>query len=279
MRGIGAEVDARHPRRAQRVEDGPRVARHPGLVVLERKRADPGVEELNRLGAGGHLRLEVAGHRGSKLAQQLVKGLWLGEHERLDLVECARGTALDQVAGQREWRAGEADDGNGRLGDHLANRGDDLRRSLLPIRHSQPVDVARAVDWMCNHRTHVLDELEVDAHAVQRQHDVGEHHRRIDSEPAHRLQSHLGAELRLGHDFGQRPALAHLAVLGQRTTRLAHQPYRCRIHRTPVRGIDEPAQPAAACSVASITPSSCAAETNHASNCDGGRTTPPSSMW
>src|SRR5204863_3004187 len=32
MRSIGAEVDARHPRRAQRVEDALRVARHPGLV-------------------------------------------------------------------------------------------------------------------------------------------------------------------------------------------------------------------------------------------------------
>ncbi len=60
---------------------------------------------------------------------------------------------------------------------------------------------------MRDHWPHVFDQLEVDAHATQRQHDVGEHHRRVDAEAPHRLESDLGAELWLGDDLRQRVAL------------------------------------------------------------------------
>ena len=43
--------------------------------------------------------------------------------------------------------------------------------------------------------------------------------------PAHRLQRHLGAELRLGDDVEEPVALAELAVLGQRAAGLPHEPH------------------------------------------------------
>src|SRR3989442_4358044 len=114
-------------------------------------------------------------------------------------------------------------------------------------------------------------------HAADRQHDVGEHHRRVDPEAAHRLERDLGAELRLGDDLRQRPSLPQLAVLGQRTTCLAHEPYGRRVHRLAARRVEEAAHINAS-NVEPMTEASCAADTNQASNCDGGRSTPASSM-
>ena len=53
-------------------------------------------------------------------------------------------------------------------------------------------------------RPDVLDQLDLDAHAEDREHDVGEHHRRVDAVAPHRLQRHLGAELRLPGDLEER---------------------------------------------------------------------------
>src|SRR5207342_1716365 len=73
-------------------------------------------------------------------------------------------------------------------------------------------------------RPDVLDELDVDPHPENREHDVREHHRRVDAVCAHRLERHLGAELRLAADLEQAVPLAQLAVLRQRAAGLAHEP-------------------------------------------------------
>src|SRR5579872_2574699 len=131
---------------------------------------------------------------------------------------------------------------------------------------------------MRDHRPDVLYELELDAHAAKRQHDVGEHDRGIDTEAANRLQRHLGAEIRLRDDVSERVALSQLPILGKRPTGLAHQPDGRHVDGLAASGVEKPAHDEAAASVASITASSCAAETNQASNCDGGSTTPESSI-
>ena len=79
-------------------------------------------------------------------------------------------------------------------------------------------------DRPLDHRADALDELDVDPHAEDGKHDVGEHHGRIDAVRAHRLESHLGAELRLPADLEERVVLAELPVLGQRPAGLAHEP-------------------------------------------------------
>ncbi len=76
-----------------------------------------------------------------------------------------------------------------------------------------------------------LDELDVDSHAEDGKHDVGEHHRGIDTVRADRLESHLRAELRLPADVEERVVLAELAVFGQRAAGLAHEPDGCPLDR------------------------------------------------
>src|SRR6266508_4366402 len=56
-------------------------------------------------------------------------------------VVLARQPSFDQVAGKREWCAREADHRYPRLPHHAPHRGDDRGRGLLPVRHSQPLDI------------------------------------------------------------------------------------------------------------------------------------------
>jgi len=139
------------------------------------------------------------------------------------------------------------------------------------IPRSQPT---RDQPWSRGTRQSRETKVEIHAHAAQRQHDVREHHGGVDSEPTHRLERHLSAELGLSDYLDQAPALAQPSVLGKRAACLAHEPDRGHIDRLPPRRSQKAAHPDAASIVASIARSSCCADTNQASNCDGGSKTP-----
>ena len=142
-------------------------------------------------------------------------------HQRLDRRELARRLAFDEVAGDRERPAAEADDGllGRELGAHDANRLEQRRERLVGLGHAQPLDVGQRADRLGDHRADALDELDVEPHAEHRGHDVREHHGRVDAVAAHGLQRHLGAELGRVRDLPERVLLADRAVLGQRPAR------------------------------------------------------------
>ena len=222
-------------------EDARRVRLHELLVVGRRERADPGVEELDHVRARAHLAADVARERVGQLLHQRVPGLRLGVHHPLHVQEVAAGLALDQVAGDGERAAAEAD--HGLVGAQLApddrDRFEDERHRFLRLRNGQLLDVGERADRPLDHRADVLDELDLHAHAEQRQHDVREHHRRVDVVAADRLQGHLGAELRLVADLEERVGLPDLAILRQRAARLAHEPDRRALGWLEARGADE----------------------------------------
>ena len=60
----------------------------------------------------------------------------------------------------------------------------------------QALHVGRGADRMLDHRPDAFDELHVEAHGQHRRHDVREEDGGIDAVSLHRLERHLGAELR-----------------------------------------------------------------------------------
>ncbi len=142
--------------------------------------------------------------------------------------ELARRLALDEIAGDREGAAAEADErllGRKRFPDE-PDRFEDERDRLVRIGHTQPVDIGLGPHRLRDDGADVLDQLHVDAHPEHREHDVREHHGRVDAVGAHGLQRDLGAELGLPADLEQRVLLADLAVPRQRPSGLAHEPDR-----------------------------------------------------
>ena len=113
-------------------------------------------------------------------------------------------------------------------------------RRLLRVGHAQALDVARrARSARARPGPTPSTSSTLDAHPEDGRHDVREHHRRVDVVAAHRLEGHLGAELRLRADLEERVLLADLAVLRQRPARLAHEPDRRPLDRLAAGGAHE----------------------------------------
>ena len=108
MGGARGEVNRRH---VDGGEDASRVRGDELEVVRDRERARPGVEELDDVGTRPSLRGDVAGEGVGELLQEAVPDVRRLVHARLRPDEVARRTAFDEVAGDRERPAGEADDG------------------------------------------------------------------------------------------------------------------------------------------------------------------------
>ena len=73
---------------------------------------------------------------------------------------------------------------------------------------TQRVDRVHRAHGLGDDGTDAFDELDVDSHAEDGSHDVGEEHSGIDLVPPHRLQRHLGAELGRVRDLPEGVPLA-----------------------------------------------------------------------
>ena len=100
-------------------------------------------------------------------------------HQRLGLDVVLRRSALDEVAGQRERRAGEADQRRrAELGHEQAHRlGDERDVGRRQLGH--PVKIGQRAYGLGDDRPDARLDLDVDAGRVQRHHDVAEQDRRV----------------------------------------------------------------------------------------------------
>jgi hypothetical protein len=159
-------------------------------------------------------------------------------HELLRREEIAAAATLDEVAGDRERPAAEADERlvGGQLGADQANR---VERRLGRRDRVQAVDVCGNAERLLHHRPHALHELHVDSHREHRRHDVGEEHGRIDAVARHRLERHLGAEFRRSGQLEEPVALSERPVLRKRAAGLPHEPDRSPLDRLAPASADE----------------------------------------
>ena len=164
----------------------------------------------------------------------------LAVHQLLDAEEVAARLPLDEVAGDRERPAAEADQRA-------------LRRELRAARvrtasstgpnapsgtRSRSTSAALATGSSTTGPTPSTSSTSIPI-AEDGRHDVREEHRRVDAVPADRLERHLGAELRRAGELEERVALAQRAVLGQRAAGLAHEPDRRALDRLAPQRADE----------------------------------------
>ena len=153
-------------------------------------------------------------------------------HQRLGARVGARRPALDQVAGHRERRAGEADQRHV----ELARRGSApsrARRACRPRARAGAGGRGRPPtrNGLLDDRADAGRDVDAEADGGDRHDDVGVEDGGVDAVAAHRLQGDLGRQLGLADGVEDAAAAADGAVLGQRPARLAHEP-----HRHPVVG-------------------------------------------
>ena len=135
-------------------------------------------------------------------------------------------TALDHVAGQCERRAGEADERHpaAQLVGHEA-QGVEHVGSIDPgVADVHTLEIGRAAHGALDHRAVAGVEVEADAHALERQQDVGEDDGRVELEASERLQRDLGGHVGPPAQLDEAQLLTQGAILGQVAAGLTHEP-------------------------------------------------------
>ncbi len=197
-------------------------------VVGRVQRPRPGVEELHGRSSRIALCFQEPARDAGQPSGEEVPGLGVGVHHGAGAQVLLRRTALDEVGGERERSACEADergvaefcrdDANG-LGDR---GGVDAFR----VDRRDAVDVGAGADGVCEHRAAAGLDDDIDAGEAKRDDDVAEEDRCVDPVAAYGLQRDLGGEFR-GETGIQHPrSYAKLAVFGERTSGLTHEPDR-----------------------------------------------------
>ena len=152
LAGADAEMHPRHAGPGQRVEDPLAVRQHGPAVVLRADRARPGVEQLHGRGPGRDLDLQEGDRDVGQPAQQRIPQRRVPVHQRLGLVEALGRSPVDQVRGQRERAAGEADQRRpAELGDQRLDR---VRHVLdiARLKRANPLQVGLFPDRLLHHR-------------------------------------------------------------------------------------------------------------------------------
>ena len=299
-----AEVDRWHAQLANPLEQAPHRRPQPQLVIQRAQAADPGVEHLDGLGARLDLCPQIADGRVHEDVQEARPCLGLPVHQPLGLDEVAGRPTLHEVAGERERRPGEADQGNRRLGTDQPDRLEQRCDGGLRLEGAERGHVVGRANRPLDDRADALANVEIHAQSGERRGDIREQDRRVHAQAADRLERDLGAQGRVPRDLQQRGSLPDPAVLGQRTPGLAHEPDRRGIDGRATDRAQEPGVGArrryqgrggsrghvqvldahaanafrAAASVAPISVSPWAIERNQASNCEGASSTPSSSI-
>ncbi|GAA3496505.1 hypothetical protein GCM10019016_036060 [Streptomyces prasinosporus] len=215
LAGAHAEVDARDAVPGDRAEHLRRGGQHRAPVVGRGERAGPGVEQLDRRGAGLDLDLEERGGDVREAVEQVGPQLGVAVHHRLGVLVRAGRAALDQVAREGERGAREADQRGGpeltgQQADRLGDVGDVLGGQV-----AQPGEVGAGAHRLLDDRADAGLDVEVDADGLEGDDDVAEVDRRVDLVAAHRLERDLGDQIGAHAGLQHPDALAHLAVLRQ----------------------------------------------------------------
>ena len=141
--------------------------------------------------------------------------------------------AFDGVRREGERRAREADERDAAVERllNLLDRDEHVRERLARLERVDARDVGFGLDRVFDRRPFALDEVEADAHRLERQQQIGKEDRRVHFDPADRLQRDLGGQIGRSTEVEQRVALAQGAVLAHVASGLAHEPHRGGIDR------------------------------------------------
>ena len=232
VRTAVGEEDPRNPEIADGLEQPPRRPQRPPSRVLGAESADPRVEDLHRLSAVRHLIPKIHRHGVGDAVDKPVERLRVVVGERLGAGEGLRGRPLHQISGEGPRRTAKTDERGPRT-ELNPNPFEGLTQKLgAPPRigKPQPIEIARLSNRVRDMGRGAETELDSGRH--QRRQDVGEDDRRVEAEPADRLQGYFSRNLR-GATHGQEVSglLSDLAILGKIPPRLPHHPYRRPVHR------------------------------------------------
>ena len=235
-RAFAEQDDRRVHFRLEPVHDACQVGQRKGPEFVGRQHAAPSVEDHEHLGSRIGLGPQAGVYRIGQHPEQAVGGTRLLVQEPFRMHETPRRPAFDHVRRERPRAAGKADQRHPtvQLGPQETYRVAHVTQLSFGIRCGQSFDVAAGAHRPFEARPLPFDEVQPEAHRVRYRQDVGKQDRGVETKTTQGLQGDLAGQLRRAAQREERAGLgARLAVLGQVTSRLAHQPYRSAVDGTP----------------------------------------------
>jgi len=205
---------------------------HPLPIFGGPEQPRPGIEELDDLGAGLDLGVQVSDDHLGQSGLQPAQHLGCGVHHALHGAEVLGALPFYEISGERERSAREAEHGYARSLELGAQRADDFeyeRRRFPGIRNAKLFDLAERANWLIDDGSG--PKVDRHAHRGYRREDVGKEDHRFATDQLNRLQRHLDRALDIPTHIEKGHPLTHLAVLGQVAAGLPHQPDRRAIDR------------------------------------------------
>ncbi len=195
-------------------------------IIVRVQRADPRVEHLHDVHARVDLREEIVGDDVRQKLAEAMPGFRRSVHQRLRMSERGGMSTFDRVGRQRERCARKSDqrDAPGELVLDLTDGIQHVRQLVARIEAAHAGEVGRGAQRPFDLRAFALDEIERDAHVLERQQQIRKQDRGIHVDPAHRLQRDFGREVGRAADVEQRIAFAQRTVLAHVASSLAHEP-------------------------------------------------------
>ena len=159
-------------------------------------------------------------------------------HQGLGEREVVRVTTFDRIRRQRERRAGESNQRHSasQLALDQANGVEREGERFARIDRPHPVDILGRPNRALDGRALALDEVERDAHRLERQEQVGKQDGGVDLDATQGLQGDFGREIRRAAQLQKGVFLAEGAVFRHVAAGLPHEPDRCLVDGfTPAR--------------------------------------------
>jgi hypothetical protein len=144
------------------------------------------------------LRDQIISHDGGQPISETVPRRRVAIHEALGQREVFRRPTFDCVRGQREGRAGKANQRNlpGKLALDESNRVERKSQRLARLGQAHLIDVGGGANRPFDRRPLALDEVEWNAHRLERQQQVGEENRCVEVDATNGLERDLSGQLR-----------------------------------------------------------------------------------
>jgi hypothetical protein len=209
-----------------------------------RQQPRPAVEQHHRLRPRRDLRQQVGDAGRRQNLDQPVEGLWVAGGHAPRLGEFLRAAALDHIAGDREGRADEADQGRGRMflrefGPDAADRLEHRRDLTHEARGIQRVHFIHSPERR-EAGAVALGELQIPPQGPGEDEDVAEEDGAIHPEAPDRLQGGIGRAGRVQAERHEiRRFRPQLPVFRQISSGLPHQPDRWRPDRFPAKRLQQ----------------------------------------
>ena len=163
-------------------------------VVVRGETADPAVEELDTLGPGVELGEKIAAHPPRQPIHEVVPRRGLAVHQRLGMEPSLARPPLNAIAREREWSPGKADHWEILIepGTRRPDAVEDVGQGVEVFELPDPRHIPRRADRIVDHRTLASGELQIEPHRLEDREEIAEDDRRVDPQPVHRREHHLG---------------------------------------------------------------------------------------